>query len=1121
MGGSDACGALSEREADSLTGDLVSLKDEDSSILSLDQEDLEQEFSLPSKDSSREDVILEEVAWNSEEPSPASSMIIPEIRTEQIFSERIPGDLTVPPPSLEGMSPNNLTDEANFAIERVLGEMRANILTEAEAEVSILARELKESLEEDACCDLDEPHSIMNCRVCQLFVRTVDRLLDKSEELMDHYLPLTEEEIGNLKRAVEEIDDSGTDHQIQACLVRISDLSSKLRQRAYMMALSKLRLARRNTQQSLCQLHETLDLIEQVQQGADPDTGSHYAQMSVLSVQYCQRQGQSFIREKQDFKPEHIGMPLAQSSMIEREEIGKPLAQSTMIETAKVPPTEVCRPEKAETPPPEISRLEMAETPAEISLPEVEMAPAPISRPEKVEMAPAPISRPEKVEMAPAPISRPEKVEMAPAPISHPEVEKPPTPISQPEKVEKPPTPISRPEKVEKPPTPISRPEKVKKPPTPISRPEKVEKPPTDLIHRDVANITLTAPGCDEEDEITLRMRAQKEDDDSPVSEIEAKTLAMSLNLTENLQGTYENLLANLKDLPENLRNKLYHTCRNMAELHADFASAHHLGDLSGDLLNKSFEMMAEAQGSMDELMEYALQSPEALLWLKDHLPTPELKAEGEMFLKEKGLLPTKEEQEEEAPPSGKQVAEEWNILNIQKAYDPKGCDEETPSGKEVWLSGKQELQERNILKIQQTYDPKGCDDEAAADKAEGAVGRPYGQEMENILKIQQAYDPKGCDDEAVKEEKEEVVQPSGKEEDILKIQQAFDPKGCDEEVPSRQEKEEVPPSNKQEAREWNILKILQAYTPKFSDEEPPSNREAEVEIPSSGMEEMKGWDILKVQQAYDPKGCDEEASTNKDKEEGQLSGEWEREGWNILKIQQAYDPKGCDEDASSSKEDEVVQPSDKEVVNILKIQQAYDPRGCDNEGSMGKEEVVVQPSDKEVENILKMQHVYVPEGCDEQPPPRGEKEVIPPPSKQEAREWSILKVLQAYAPTFSDDEAPPCREEVEAVVMTPLSGKKEGKEWDILKIQQAYDPKGCDGEASTGKDEAQPSGRQEMEGWHILKIQQAYDPKGCDDDSSHKEEAGPQLGKWSAERYNIVEIQQAYDPKGCTEEDK
>lgn len=83
----------------------------------------------------------------------------------------------------------------------------SSVLAKVESQVESLAKEIKspavELLERSPTLDpqmelvvAETLHSFLNCRVCQLFVRTVDRVLDKSEELMDHYLPITEEEIG-------------------------------------------------------------------------------------------------------------------------------------------------------------------------------------------------------------------------------------------------------------------------------------------------------------------------------------------------------------------------------------------------------------------------------------------------------------------------------------------------------------------------------------------------------------------------------------------------------------------------------------------------------------------------------------------------------------------------------------------------------------------------------------------------------------------------------------------------------------------------------------------------------------------------------------------------------------
>nr|XP_028569903.1 uncharacterized protein LOC114588662 [Podarcis muralis] len=1006
-------------------------------------------FLSPSRSRSRDEELEEFVegvdeGWNTDEPSPEVSFIIPEVVTDLIsetdLTERVhPPN---PPPSLEGVFRNNLLEEPNFAIESVLGEMRANILTAAEEEARALASELRDDEDEDDNREC-EPHSVLTCRICQLFVRTVDRLLDKSEELMDHYLPLTEEEIGNLKKAVAEIEDTSIDHRMQACLVRINDLSNKLRQRAYMMALSKLRFTRRSTQASINQLHETLEVIDQVQHRAELEIGPSNERMSMICVEWSANPRRNSAQGNEDFSTLDVGVPRAQSTMvgregpgaprehnttIEREEIGLPAAQSTMIECE-----EIGLPAAQST---MIECKEIGLPPAHSTIVECEEITC-----SKVEMTPT------EVEMLPIPISPPEIVEV-PQPA-----------IIIPVSIEVPPPPILIPVKVEMAPAPIIIPVKVEMPPAPTCPRKK------DPTYRDVSNITLTAPGCDEEDEITLRMRDEEDENDSPTSEIEAKTLAKSRSVTQNLQGTYENLVASLKDIPEELRNKLSQTSRHIRELHSDFVSAHNFGDLADNVLNKSFAIMAEAQGSMDELMEYALQSPESLLRLKDYLPNPDMKEEE--VVKDAPLFMEKEEAEVQS--SHSQEMEGRNILKIQQAYDPKDCDEEASTNKEEELqpSQKWEMEGRNILKIQQAYDPKGCEEEEPSSKEE--VVQRSSKPVEDILKIQATYDPKDCDDESytVKD---------------------------DDETPSR--KEETPPPGKKEAKEWNILKILQAYTPKFADDR---WEEMEEEAAPTSQEEDKERNILKIQQAYDPKGCDEEASMNKE-EEVQPSDKWEMEGWSILKLQQTYDPKGCDEETPSRKgEEEVVQLSGQVVEDILKIQETYDPKGCDDESYTGKEEKVFRTSGtQEMEN-------------DEAP---SRREEIPPAGKEEAKEWKILKILQAYTPKFADDRW----EEMEDDV-APTSQEEDG-ERNILKIQQAYDPIGCLEEASMNKEEeVQPSDKWEMEGWSILKLQQTYDPKGCDEETPSRkgeEEVVQHSGKVVED---TLKIQATYDPKGCDDD--
>ncbi|KAM9112305.1 perilipin-3-like [Pangshura tecta] len=106
--------------------------------------------------------------------------------------------------------------------------------------------------------------SLMSSRVGQLFLRSVDRALDKSEELMNWYLPLTEKELAAL--TMEGLDASTAEHHRKGCFVRLGSLSTSLRNRAFMLILNKLRQTQQNTHENLSQLHQTINLIEHIQQ---------------------------------------------------------------------------------------------------------------------------------------------------------------------------------------------------------------------------------------------------------------------------------------------------------------------------------------------------------------------------------------------------------------------------------------------------------------------------------------------------------------------------------------------------------------------------------------------------------------------------------------------------------------------------------------------------------------------------------------------------------------------------------------------------------------------------------------------------------------------------------------
>ncbi|XP_068776099.1 perilipin-3 isoform X2 [Struthio camelus] len=94
----------------------------------------------------------------------------------------------------------------------------------------------------------------------------VESVLDISEDLVDHYLPMTEEELGQLATAVEGFDMASVEEQKQqrSYFVRLGSLSNKVRLRAYRHSLNKLQRVKQSTRDTLSQLQLAINLIERV-----------------------------------------------------------------------------------------------------------------------------------------------------------------------------------------------------------------------------------------------------------------------------------------------------------------------------------------------------------------------------------------------------------------------------------------------------------------------------------------------------------------------------------------------------------------------------------------------------------------------------------------------------------------------------------------------------------------------------------------------------------------------------------------------------------------------------------------------------------------------------------------
>ncbi|KAM9099656.1 perilipin-5 [Sarcophilus harrisii] len=112
--------------------------------------------------------------------------------------------------------------------------------------------------------------TVMGTRMGQMVTNGVDVMLDKSEELMDHFLPMTDEELDELAAAAEGGTLApGADQHETSYFVRLGSLSSRLRQRAYQHSLGKLRQKKHQAQESFSQLHDTLEMIHYMKHGSN------------------------------------------------------------------------------------------------------------------------------------------------------------------------------------------------------------------------------------------------------------------------------------------------------------------------------------------------------------------------------------------------------------------------------------------------------------------------------------------------------------------------------------------------------------------------------------------------------------------------------------------------------------------------------------------------------------------------------------------------------------------------------------------------------------------------------------------------------------------------------------
>ncbi|XP_015741705.1 perilipin-3-like [Coturnix japonica] len=117
----------------------------------------------------------------------------------------------------------------------------------------------------------------------------VESVLGISEDLVDHYLPMTEEELGELATAIEGSGMASVEEQKQqqSYFVRLGSLSKKVRHRAYQLSLNKLQHIKQSTQNTLSQLQLAINLIESVKKEVGQKLLDGQEKLHQLWVSWC------------------------------------------------------------------------------------------------------------------------------------------------------------------------------------------------------------------------------------------------------------------------------------------------------------------------------------------------------------------------------------------------------------------------------------------------------------------------------------------------------------------------------------------------------------------------------------------------------------------------------------------------------------------------------------------------------------------------------------------------------------------------------------------------------------------------------------------------------------------
>ncbi|XP_044848186.1 perilipin-3-like isoform X2 [Mauremys mutica] len=194
---------------------------------------------------------------------PVVTKLEPEVTTADECVSEVPDKVEENLPILQ-----QTADEATSETQELASSRLTDVKETMIRMVDMTKEAVQDSMKTTKSMVTDSMSTVVESRMGQLAISGMEAVLERSEELLDHYLPMTDAELAELAESVEGAEVSSAQPQEhRSYFVRLGSLSTKLRQRAYQYSLNKMRHTSQSIREALSQLHQTMGLIEYLKQG--------------------------------------------------------------------------------------------------------------------------------------------------------------------------------------------------------------------------------------------------------------------------------------------------------------------------------------------------------------------------------------------------------------------------------------------------------------------------------------------------------------------------------------------------------------------------------------------------------------------------------------------------------------------------------------------------------------------------------------------------------------------------------------------------------------------------------------------------------------------------------------